>query len=290
MRRESIALIPGQRFGRYAVVRRVDCRSWLCVCDCGNTQRVYGASLVGGRVSGCRACRQLLRGLVSRKCVICSNEFSPYHEQAISCSEACSSERKRRVERIRHPTKQFQPVECSVCTIKFTPRDGKQICCSAACFTVRKQELAHERNERKTFRLASCVVCAKEFRQRRNINVCSEECRVAWRGRRHQRYYQANVECLRIKNAIHRDKNREYYRLASREWAKAHPDQVRRHSQNSVWRDREKRLQKFRSSETALSICKSLNIELPEGSRSQLRHAAYMALRELGLLETGEVK
>jgi hypothetical protein len=68
MRGARIVLAPGQRFGRYVVVRREDCRSWVCQCDCGTIKTVYGASLVKGKTSGCIKCRPKPVGSFTHGC------------------------------------------------------------------------------------------------------------------------------------------------------------------------------------------------------------------------------
>jgi hypothetical protein len=90
MRGERIILSPGQRFGRYVVIKRADCRSWLCECDCGKVKNVYGAGLVRGRALGCIACRPKPDGSFKHGC-----EPWPLYQVWSTMRQRCSNPKSK---------------------------------------------------------------------------------------------------------------------------------------------------------------------------------------------------
>ena len=75
--------LSGQKFGRIAVIKRVESNShgmarWLCQCDCGNKTIVLSQSLRSGST---RSCGCLQRELAAFQ----MKEFNTTHEMAYTC-------------------------------------------------------------------------------------------------------------------------------------------------------------------------------------------------------------
>jgi hypothetical protein len=221
-----------------------------------------------------------------RLCVMCGIAFDPYTGRALYCSRPCAMQRKRELEILRNPRKIFASRPCQVCHSKFQPRDHRQIVCSEACYSVRKSDLQRCRT---SVRIWDCAICRKRYHPVKNSNCCSVQCRKEWRRLNHRRQYEENREAVKAQHAAYRREHKDYYRQKSKEWAEANPDRIRDSARKSEWKHREKRLQKTRDSEAALALCKKLNVPMPNASRSQQRHAAYMALRDLGIISKPEI-
>lgn len=58
----SLKVNPGDRFGKWTVIRRIHGSKWQCKCECGAIMEVWGYAIAGGKSLGCN-CRKTTHGM-----------------------------------------------------------------------------------------------------------------------------------------------------------------------------------------------------------------------------------
>lgn len=107
--------------------------------------------------------------ILTRRCVVCFEEFHSNNSVKICCSPACARERRLQNQAIQPWRRKGAIVNCKKCGTSFKKSHHNEKYCSPDCANRDAVELMQKK----------CLVCGNDFMPtRHNSLVCGDECRA----------------------------------------------------------------------------------------------------------------